>query len=148
MNKSFLTVILLMAVLLIASCGGATESTTATTGLTTTTTPTTTTPTMTTTTQTTTTTPTTTIPDVSEGVPSAAELAEQGFISPELPRITAEKLKQLMDQEESFILVDVRDGYQYISKHLPQAISLPLNTGDAQIAGFLALPKDELIFIY
>jgi ABC-type Fe3+-hydroxamate transport system substrate-binding protein len=142
MNKLFLTIILIMSVLLIASCGGATESTTATTGLTTTT------PTMTTTTQTTTTTPTTTIPDVSGGAPSAAELAEQGFISPELPRITAEKLKQLMDQGESFILVDVRDGYQYIFKHLPQAISLPLNTGDAQIAGFLALPKDELIFIY
>ena len=53
-----------------------------------------------------------------------------------------------MDNEETFILVDVRDGYQYIFKHLPQAISLPLNTGDAQIAGFLALPKDELIFIY
>ena len=49
---------------------------------------------------------------------------------------------------KNVILVDVRDGYQYISKHLPQAISLPLNTGDAQIAGFLALPKDELIFIY
>lgn len=143
MNKPFLTVILLMVVLLIASCGGATESTTAPTLTTTTTAPTTT----TTTTQTTTT-PITTIPDVSEGAPSAAELAEQGFISPELPRITAERLKQFMDNEESFILVDVRDGYQYIFKHLPQAISLPLNTGDAQIAGFLALPKDELVFIY
>jgi rhodanese-related sulfurtransferase len=53
-----------------------------------------------------------------------------------------------MDSEESFALVDVRDGFQYRAKHLPGAISLPLNTGDEQIAGFLALPKDELIFIY
>jgi len=148
MNKLFLTIILIMAVLLIASCGGATESTTATTGLTTTTTPTTTTPTMTTTTQTTTTTPITTTLDPSLGAPTAEELAEQDFISPELPRITAERLKQFMDNEETFTLVDVRDGYQYISRHLPQAISLPLNTGDEQIAGFLALPKDELIFVY
>jgi hypothetical protein len=80
--------------------------------------------------------------------PTTAELAAQDFISPELPRITAERLKQFMDSEESFALVDVRDGFQYRAKHLPGAISLPLNTGDEQIAGFLALPKDELIFIY
>ena len=147
MNKLFLAIILIMSVLLIASCGGATESTTATTGLATTTTPATTTPT-TTTTQTTTTTLITTTLDPSLGAPTAAELAAQNFISPGLPRITAERLKQLMDQEESFILVDVRDGFQYRSKRLPQAISLPLNIGDEQIAGFLALPKDELIFIY
>ena len=144
MPKPFLAVILLMAVLLIASCGGGTESTTTPTLTTTTTAPTTT----TTTTQTTTTAPTTTTPDASLGAPSAEELAEQGFISPELPRITPERLKQFMDNEETFTLVDVRDGYQYIDKHLPQAISLPLNTGDEQIAGFLALPKDELIFVY
>jgi hypothetical protein len=137
MNKLFLTAILIVAILLIASCGGTTETTTTPTSTTTTTT-----------TQTTTTTSITSTLDPSVGAPTTAELAAQDFISPELPRITAERLKQFMDSEESFALVDVRDGFQYRAKHLPGAISLPLNTGDEQIAGFLALPKDELIFIY
>ena len=144
MNRLLLTVKLLVMVLLIASCGSGTGSTNTPTTAITSTTATITTPTI----QTTTTTPETTIPDASLGAPSVEELTEQGFISPELPRITAEKLKQLMDQGESFVLVDVRDGYQYKSKHLPQAISLPLNMGDEQTAGFLALPKDELIILY
>jgi hypothetical protein len=105
-----------------------------------------------TTTRTTTTTQTTTITilpsDAPLVPPSAEELAELGFMGPELPRITAAKLKQMMDKEESFILIDVRDGLLYNSKHLPQAISLPYNTGDKQIEGLLGLPKDRLLIFY
>jgi rhodanese-related sulfurtransferase len=95
-----------------------------------------------------TTTPQTGITDPTLGAPSVEELTDMGFVRPELPRITVERLKQFMDDGVKFTLIDVRDVYQYRSKHIPQAISLPLNTGDAQIEGFLALPKDELIFIY
>jgi len=105
-----------------------------------------------TTTKTTTTTQTTTVtilpPDAPLVPPSAEELAELGFMGPELSRITAARLKQMMDEEESFILVDVRDGLLYNSKHLPQAISLSYNTGDEQIEGLLGLPKDKLIIFY
>jgi hypothetical protein len=137
MNKPFLVLVLFMVILLVTSCGGITETTTTPTGTTTTTT-----------TQTTTTaTPTTTL-DPSVGAPTVGELIEEDFKGPEIPRITAERLKQFIDSDENFTLVDVRDGYQYRDKHLPRAISLPLNTGDEQIAGFLALPKDEFIFVY
>ena len=137
MKRLYLSITVLIAVLLVTSCGGATGSTT---------TPTSTTPT--TTAAQTTTVPTAVTPDASLGAPSVQELTEEGFKSPELPRITAERLKQFMDNGEVFTLIDVRDKYEYTSKHLPQAISLPSNTGDEQIAGFLALPKDELIFFY
>jgi hypothetical protein len=130
-------VVLIIVILLVTSCGGNTGTTTTPTGTTTTTT-----------TQTTTTATLTTTLDPSVGAPTVGELTEEDFKGPEIPRITAERLKQFIDSDESFTLVDVRDGYQYRDKHLPQAISLPLNTGDEQIAGFLALPKDEFIFVY
>ena len=95
-----------------------------------------------------TTTPQTGSTDPTLGAPSVEELTDLGFARPELPRITVERLKQFMDDGVNFTLVDVRDGFQYRSEHLPGAISLPINSGDAQIEGFLALPKDELIFIY
>jgi hypothetical protein len=94
-----------------------------------------------------TTTPQTGNTDPTLGAPSVEELTDMGFIRPELPRITVERLKQFMDEGVKFTLVDVRDGFQYRSEHIPQAISLALNSGDAQIEGFLALPKDELILL-
>ncbi len=133
MNKLFLTTVLLIAVLLIASCSGATEPTTTPTSTTT----------MTTTTQTTTTTL-----DASLEAPSAEELAAQSFINPELPRITAERLKQFMDNGESFVVVDTRIEFLFDIGHLPQSINIPFEPEDEQTAGFLALPKDRLIIFY
>ena len=133
MNKLFLTIVLLIAVLLIASCSGATEPTTTPASTTT----------MTTTTQTTTTTL-----DASLEAPSAEELAVQSFISPELPRITAERLKQFMDNGESFIVVDTRIEYLFDIGYIPQSINIPFEPEDEQTAKFLTLPKDRLIIFY
>ena len=133
MNKLFLTVVLLIAVLLIASCGGTTEATTTPTNTTT----------MTTTTQTTTTTL-----DASLEAPSAEELAVQSFISPELPRITAERLKQFMDNGESFVVVDTRIEFLFDIGHIPQSINIPFEPEDERNAEFLTLPKDRLIIFY
>jgi len=133
MNKLFLTVVLIMAILLIASCGGTTKPTITPTSTTT----------MTTTTQTTTTTL-----DASLGAPSAEELAAQSSINPELPRITAERLKQFMDNGESFIVVDTRIKFLFDIGHLPQSINIPFGPEDEQTAEFLALPKDRLIIFY
>ncbi len=133
MNKLFLTVVLIVAILLIASCGGTTEATSTPTSTTT----------MTTTTQTTTTTL-----DASLGAPSAEELAAQSFISPELPRITAEKLKQFMDNGESFVVVDTRLEFFYNMGHIPQSINIPFEPEDERTVEFLTLPKDRLIIFY
>ena len=81
MNKPFLILILITVILLVTSCGGTTETTTTPTANTTTTT------------QTTTTAPTTTTLDPSLGAPTVAELTEQDFKGPEVPRITAERLR-------------------------------------------------------
>ena len=133
MNKLFLTVVLVVAILLIASCGGTTEPTT--------------TPTSTTTTNNITT-PTTTTLDASLGAPSAEELAAQSSISPELPRITAERLKQFMDNGESFVVVDTRLEFFYNMGHIPQSINIPFEPEDERTVEFLTLPKDRLIIFY
>jgi len=135
MGKSFLAIILIMVVLLIASCNGATTMTTAPTIITTTT-------------QSTITTSIPTTPDASPGAPSIEELTEDGFISPELPRITAERLKQFMDSGESFVLVDTRIEFLFSIGHLPQSINIPFQPEDKRTASFLMLHKDRLIIFY
>ena len=134
MKRLFLSVAVLIAFVLIASCGGATGSTT---------TPTSTTPIITTTTQ------TTTAPlDPSVGAPSVQDLTEEDFISPELPRITAERLKQFMDDGETFVVVDTRIDILYDIGHIPESINIPFDPEDAQTASFLSLPKDRFIILY
>jgi len=77
------------------------------------------------------TTETTTIPPTIETItpstpPSAEELAEQGFALPEIPRISCEELKQMMDGGDVFVLVDTRSvEWGYNTGHLPGAISIP-----------------------
>lgn len=137
MKRLFLSVTVLIAVLLIASCGGATGSATTATS----TTP------ITTATQTTTV-PTAPTPDASQGAPSAQELTEEGFILSELPRITAERLKQFMDDGEPLVVIDTRIKFLYDLGHLPESINIPYNPEDAQATSFLLLPKDRFIILY
>jgi guanyl-specific ribonuclease Sa len=134
---------LLISFLLLIACGGSTESTNTQTMATATTTPAT-----TITTQTTPTVTTTTTPDASQGAPTTEELAEQEFKSPELPRITAEKLKQFIDNGEPLVVVDTRIEFLFNMGHLPQSIDIPPRPEDEQTTRFLTLPKDRLIIFY
>ena len=77
-----------------------------------------------------------------------------GFAHPEIPRITAEKLKLMMDDGEDFILVDTRLLVVYEIDHLPGAISIEI-PAESDIDGMeiaevklLTLPRDELIILY
>ncbi len=113
----------------------------------------------------TTTPPTTTIPPTTETItpptpPSAEELAKQGFALPEIPRITCEELKQMMDRGDDFVLVDTRSAeWGYNLGHLPGAINiqnelvppaLPEDMEEApiELMKLMMLPKDKLIIFY
>ena len=107
----------------------------------------------------TTTPPTTTIPPITEPItpptpPSAEELAEQGFALPEIPRITCEELKQMMDGGVDFVLVDTRSvEWGYNTGHLPGAISIPNQpeppyTEEWVTMQLEGLPQDEVIIFY
>jgi len=107
----------------------------------------------------TTTPPTTTIAPTTETTtpptpPSAEELAEQGFALPEIPRVTCEELKQMMDRGDDFVLVDTRSAeWGYNLGHLPGAISIPNQpeppyTEEWVTMQLEGLPTDKLIIFY
>ena len=99
-----------------------------------------------------TTTTTTTINPSATEPPTEEELRTQGFEHPEISRITAQKLKLMMDAGEEFILVDTRSEFVYNLGHLPGAIviTIPFLQEEEEIAQvqLLALPRDKLIVIY
>ena len=92
----------------------------------------------------TTTTTTTGIP----GPPSPEELAAQGFLLPELPRITCEQLKQMVDNGEPLVVVDTRMEFFFNMGHLPQSVNIIYWSDEENPEGFLALPKDRPIVFY
>ena len=80
--------------------------------------------------------------------PSSEWFAQQGYPSPEIPRISSQQLKQMMDNGEPLIVIDNRPEYKFNNGHIPQSINLPDELEAEQIAGFLILPKDRPIILY
>ncbi len=61
--------------------------------------------------------------------------------------ITAEEAKNIMDTEKEYIILDVREQYEYDTGHVPGAILIPYTEIENQAA--LKLPnKDVLLLIY
>ncbi|MGA3093892.1 MAG: rhodanese-like domain-containing protein [Dehalococcoidales bacterium] len=86
-------------------------------------------------------------PTATSGIPTAPSpqaLAEQGFVNPNLPRITSEELKQKMDQGDPLVVVAVDEKDLFDRGHLPGALNIP-SYNHSQLQ---ALPKDRLIVFY
>jgi len=76
---------------------------------------------------------------------------EYEMVHPEVPRITAEELKQLMDEEGEYVLVDSRDSASYDQGHIKGAVNIYYNPAADPVAlemMLLGLPMDKLIIIY
>lgn len=59
--------------------------------------------------------------------------------------INADKLKQMIDNKEDFVLVEVLSGESYNQWHIPTAINIPFD----DLKDYLKrLPKDKLIVVY
>ena len=61
--------------------------------------------------------------------------------------ITAEEAKQIMDTEEGYIILDVREQDEYDAGHIPGAILIPY-TQIAEKAEEVLTDKDQLILVY
>ena len=61
--------------------------------------------------------------------------------------ITAEEAKQIMDSEEGYIILDVREQDEYDAGHIPGAILIPYTEIDSR-AGELLPDQDQLILVY
>ena len=61
--------------------------------------------------------------------------------------ITAEEAKQIMDTEEGYIILDVREQDEYDAGHIPGAILIPY-TQIGEKANEMLPDKDQLILVY
>jgi len=125
MKFRILIISLLFSLVLAAACNGGTAASTTATP----------TPTQTGTTQ-------------SGVVPPPSILMRQGFLLPELPRISAEDLKVIYDNRDPLVLVDVRDRPQYDSGYIPGARNIPNEPEADSLSKLKQLPKDRLIVLY
>ena len=77
--------------------------------------------------------------------------AEEKVVLPNLPRITAEELKQMIDKGSTFVAVDVRDSGSYEAGHIKGAVNIyydpTADPMDRQMM-LIALPMDKLIVTY
>jgi rhodanese-related sulfurtransferase len=77
--------------------------------------------------------------------------AKEEVVLPNLPRITAEELKQLIEKKADFVTVDVRDAGSYEAGHIKGAINIYYDASadpmDRQMM-LIALPMDKLIVTY
>jgi len=80
-------------------------------------------------------------------------VTEDGVVlaHPEVPRITAEELKKLIDEDADIVIVDTRDSLSYEYGHIPGAINIYYDpNGDPmnREMTLVALPADKLIVLY
>ena len=61
--------------------------------------------------------------------------------------ITAEKAKEIMDTEEGYIILDVREQDEYDAGHIPGAILIPYTQIEEKVDEMLP-DKDQLILVY
>ena len=61
--------------------------------------------------------------------------------------ITAEEAKAIMDREEGYIILDVREQDEYSQGHIPGAILIPYTEINAKAEAVLT-DKDQLILVY
>ena len=61
--------------------------------------------------------------------------------------ITVEEAKRIMDNEEGYIILDVREQDEYDAGHIPGAILIPY-TQIAEKAEEVLTDKDQLILVY
>jgi rhodanese-related sulfurtransferase len=86
-------------------------------------------------------------------IPMMANLSKgsEKVVFHEIPRISAEEMKKMIDTGADFVRVDVRDGASYAAGHIKGAINIYYNSTadpmDRQMM-LLALPMDKLIVTY
>jgi predicted sulfurtransferase len=63
----------------------------------------------------------------------------------EVPRITPQEIKTLLDSSEQILFVDTRSRAEWEEVHIPNALSIPYEEVEARHG---ELPKDKKIVLY
>ncbi len=99
--------------------------------------------------------PTVSIPAtiIADSDPPYEVLAKDGYVYPEIPRLTCDDLKQKIDKSSDFIIIDDRGDSLFKKAHIPGAINIPYAIGtqsaeEAMDKQLTTLPDDKLKIIY
>lgn len=82
---------------------------------------------------------------------SLTAFTAEDVVLPDLPRISAEELKKLIDKNAPVVIVDVRDGGSYAAGHIKGAINIYYDvTADPMQRQMMliALPMDKMVVTY
>ena len=82
---------------------------------------------------------------------SCVAVFAEDVVLPNLPRISAEDLKKMIDQKEDVVIVDTRDGGSYGAGHINGAINIQYDvTSDPMQRQMMliALPMDKTLVAY
>ena len=63
-------------------------------------------------------------------------------------QITQEEAKQMMDEGEEAVVLDVRERDEYDAGHIPGAVLLPVGTIDGDTAAQVIPEKDSVVLVY
>jgi rhodanese-related sulfurtransferase len=81
----------------------------------------------------------------------SAAAAKEDAVLPNIPRVTAEDLKQMIEKGAALVAVDVRDSGSYDAGHIKGAVNIyydpTADPMDRQMM-LVALPMDKLIVTY
>lgn len=69
------------------------------------------------------------------------------FLFPKVPQINAEDVKKAMDNNDNFILLDVRTPQEYAKGHLVKSINMPFETVQQTIEKTIT-DKKKTIYVY
>ncbi|HTY62603.1 MAG TPA: rhodanese-like domain-containing protein [Acidobacteriota bacterium] len=83
------------------------------------------------------------------GFPTAS--AKEDIVLPQIPRITAEELRQMIDKGADLVVIDTRDSGSYEAGHIKGAINIyydPTSDPTERQMMLMALPMDKLLVTY
>jgi rhodanese-related sulfurtransferase len=81
----------------------------------------------------------------------AASSEKEDVVLPQIPRIAAEELRQMIDKGEDIVVVDTRDSGSYDAGHIKGAINIyydPTADPTGRQMMLMALPMDKLVVTY
>ena len=77
--------------------------------------------------------------------PESTATPEPPRFSSDVPRISAEELKERLDNGEAILIVDSRSNFSFESRHIAGAISVPQSEVEERLDEF---PRDQDIVFY
>lgn len=70
-----------------------------------------------------------------------------GFFAPNVPHITANEVKQALDEKQDVLLIDVRTPEEFAKNRIKGAINLPVDQVEEQIRSVIP-DKEKKIYVY